>query len=301
VCSDEHGPVAFYPLTYLKPDETREIFAKQGHGDIERSHQAIFENLMDRIRADIADRKTRDVNDNRSVVIAHAFVTTYGTTSKRAVEGDQLVEDGVVVSDSERHISVGGLQTVTADTFDGATYVALGHLHGAQKISPVASKTTLRYSGSILKYSLSEIHHKKSFVVVHLDNSITLTDESIEVIPIPQPRQMVRISATTAELLSDKFDQHVQDYVDLTITDERVDPVNMANVRKKFEYIVATRSARFGKDRLKQFATETRPLVTDIDIIETFFDKVAGAKLNDEEREIIHGAIENVTVAGSNN
>jgi exonuclease SbcD len=299
IISDAHGDIGFYPLTYLKPDESREIFTKQGHGEIDRSHQAIFENVMGRIRADINRRRSENPKSSRNVVVAHAFVTTYGTSSQREIVDGTVIENGVTVSESERPISVGGLQTVSADTFDGATYVAMGHLHGAQKISTVSSPSQLRYSGSLLRYSLSEINHKKSFVVLTLNDSDVIDDDQIEIVPIPQPRNMVRISATTSELLSDKYDRNVQDFVDLTITDERLDPVEVAQVRKKFEYIVATRNSRFSEDRLERFRADLGPslVVTDFDIVATFFDKVAGATLDKAETKLVNQIIEAATNA----
>lgn len=55
---------------------------------------------------------------------------------------------GATRCDSEE-LSVGGVDDVDASVFDGFDYVALGHLHGPQKIG----KETVRYSGTPLKYS----------------------------------------------------------------------------------------------------------------------------------------------------
>jgi len=82
--------------------------------------------------------------------------------SRRATNGDgprpaavliaHCFLDGFRRCESERPLSIGGVETVPAECFDGFDYVALGHLHGPQ----ARSAQHLRYSGSILKYSFSE-------------------------------------------------------------------------------------------------------------------------------------------------
>ena len=103
---DDHGPVAVHGLPYLDPDHLRAAWGLPG-----RSHQATLTEAMRRVRADLATRP----RGTRSVVMAHAFVA--GHQEPRP-------------SDSERDISVGGVQLVPTTVFDGVDYVALGHLHG---------------------------------------------------------------------------------------------------------------------------------------------------------------------------
>ena len=55
------------------------------------------------------------------------------------------------------------MDNVDAEVFDGIDYVALGHIHRPQKITE-----KIRYSGSILKYSFSEIKYDKSVTVVEI-------------------------------------------------------------------------------------------------------------------------------------
>ncbi len=98
VLNDEHGPVAFYGIPYLEPEITRAELDVPGA----RSHQEILDAAMARVQTDAAERS------GRAVVLAHAFVV------------------GGEPTESERSISVGGVETVSAATFDGADYVALG-------------------------------------------------------------------------------------------------------------------------------------------------------------------------------
>src|SRR5918992_1647454 len=126
---DEHGEVAVYGLPYLEPEIARHELGGGGRGNsTARTHEAVLTEAMDRVRRDLFLRP-----DTRAVVLAHAFV------------------GGGVPSDSERDICVGGVDLVPAPVFDGVDYVALGHLHRPQTITP-----RLRYSGSPLAYSFGE-------------------------------------------------------------------------------------------------------------------------------------------------
>lgn len=116
VLGDAHGDIALYGLPYLEPALVREQL-----GAAKAGHEAVLAAAMDRVRADLAGRPA----GTRSVVLAHAFVA------------------GGAASDSERDITVGGVAAVPTGIFDGVDYVALGHLHGSQTLTP-----RVRYSGS---------------------------------------------------------------------------------------------------------------------------------------------------------
>lgn len=289
ILKDGHGDVAFYPLTFLFPDQSIETFASLGQGEVARSHQAVHEHAMSLVRADLKARKT-----NRSVVISHSFVTTYGTKKKREFVDGIEVENDATVSESERDISVGGVQTVTADTFDGATYVALGHLHGPQKIAAQKSKAVLRYSGSPIKYSLSEKNHNKSFVVVSIGADSVITDKDIEIVPIPQTRGMSTVQATCAEILSGKFESKKDDFVELIITDEELDAIELAKARTYFPYVLSTNTKSFNVSRLQDFAGVDTQNLSDMELIAQFFDKVAGKKLQGADLKTIEAVYEEV-------
>jgi exonuclease SbcD len=286
---DEHGEVAFYPLTFLYPDQSIETFAALGQGEVGRSHQAVHEHAMSLVSADLSAR-----NNPRAVVIAHSFVTTYGTKTKRAEVNGVEVENDATVSESERDISVGGVQTVTADVFDGATYVALGHLHGPQKISTQKSKALLRYSGSPIRYSLSEKNHNKSFAIVTLGSSNTITDEDIEIVPIPQSRGMATVKATCAEVLQGKYASNKDDFVELIITDDELDAIELAKTRNYFPYVLSTQTKSFGVSRLQEFAEIDTQNLSDLELISEFFFKVSGNKLEGADLKTVTAAYEEV-------
>jgi exonuclease SbcD len=194
--ADEHGPVALYGVPYLLPDA---VMADLGVES--RTHEAVLAEAARRIRADAAARGI-----GRTVVAAHAFVT-----------GGQAAE-------SERDIRIGGVADVPAGVFAGFSYVALGHLHGAQRAGPpgaaaavegpmapgpvtpgpVTHGTVIRYSGSPLAFSFSEKDHRKSVTLAEIDAAGQV---HITALPTPVPRPLREVRGTLDDLLA-RADEH---------------------------------------------------------------------------------------------
>lgn len=169
--ADEFGAIVFYPLPYLEPDLAREVFGARG-SKLERSHAAVMDAALDLIESDMLKRDA-----SRAIGIGHAFVAAVGANPE--------------TSESERDLTVGGVQVISASTFAGRglTYVALGHLHRQQIVS--SAEPLISYSGSLLRYSLSETAHTKSVSIVEIGAVGTLPE--IELVELPQPRPMSRL------------------------------------------------------------------------------------------------------------
>lgn len=208
ILTDEHGPVAIYPLPYLDPESVREPW-----GLLHRSHEMALGEAMLRVRRDLAARR-----HTRSVVMAHAFVANVGA---------RLEE-----SDSERDISVGGVSLVPTALFDKVDYVALGHLHGRHTLSD-----RVRYSGSPLAYSFSERHQVKGSWLVDLAADGTI---STEFIAAPVPRRLVRLEGELTDLLADPTLEVDHDaWVQAVLTDD-IRPVQaMERLRQRFPHTLA--------------------------------------------------------------
>ncbi|MCW2787612.1 MAG: Exodeoxyribonuclease subunit [Marmoricola sp.] len=205
VLVDDHGPVAVYGIPYLDPDVARAAWELPT-----RSHQAALTAAMDLVRADLAARPP----ETRSVVLAHAFVL------------------GGAASDSERDIAVGGVSAVATGVFDGVDYVALGHLHGRQTLTP-----SVRYSGSPLAYSFSEADHLKGSWLVDLGAGGEIDARFIEA---PVLRRLARIAGELADLLADPRHRDAEDaWVQATLTDAVRPAQAMARLQERFPYAVA--------------------------------------------------------------
>lgn len=200
--------LAAYGLPYLEPDLHREALGA------ERSHAAVLNAAMDRVRADLATR-----GDVRTLVAAHAFITGSGPA---------------VVSESERDLRVGGIGDAPASVFAGVDHVALGHLHGAQRVS--AEPHSASYSGSPLAFSFSEEAHVKS--VTLLDIPPTGSVET-RLIPTPVPRPLITLTGDLEALLADPqtlgFSEH---WVRVVLTDERRPDDPMGRLRQVLPYVV---------------------------------------------------------------
>ncbi|MFG2894650.1 exonuclease SbcCD subunit D [Streptomyces sp. NPDC048248] len=261
---DAYGPVALYGLPYLEPAMVREEL-----GARRADHAEVLGAAMDRVRADLADRPA----GTRSVVLAHAFVT------------------GGAVSDSERDITVGGVASVPAAVFDGVDYAALGHLHGAQTLSP-----RVRYSGSPLAYSFSEAGHRKLSWLVDLDAAGEVHAERVD---CPVPRPLARLRGTLEQLLDDPaWSGDEESWVEATLTDSSRPHEPMARLAKRFPHIV---SLVFDPDEgptrsLASYAQRLRGR-SDQEIAEDFVEHVRAGRVADaDERAELRSAIDDVRV-----
>jgi len=268
VLQDEYGEVLVYALPFLDPDLVRHDLG--GEEPLVRSHDAVTTRALELIEV---NRQSR--GNPRSVLIGHAFVVAGAAPE---------------VSESERDLSIGGVQSVPAARFsDSFDYVALGHLHRPQQVGSPA----IRYSGSLLRYSFSEAGHEKSFLVVDLG----ARGAAIEIaqLVIDQPRPMSRLRGSMLELLSDAYLVEREHFVELIVSEEsypermhaRLDAVFPFALRKEFESTrrideLAPRGDARGREPLdvvRDFLASTGVDVdeqTDVALLRAVYERVRG-------------------------
>ncbi|MEV8585360.1 exonuclease SbcCD subunit D [Streptomyces sp. NPDC051180] len=265
VLADGHGDVALYGLPYLEPALVRDRL-----GATKAGHEAVLAAAMDRVRADLATRPP----GTRSVVLAHAFVA------------------GGAPSDSERDITVGGVSAVPTGVFDGVDYVALGHLHGSQTLTP-----RVRYSGSPLAYSFSEADHRKTMWLIDLGADGAVTDAVR--LDCPVPRTLARIRGRLDDLLADPaLTPHEQAWVEATLTDpvRPAEPMNRLTERFPHTLHLVFDPERTADDTGASYAQRLRDR-SDRQIAEDFVAHVrGGATLDGAERAVLYGAFDDVRV-----
>ena len=200
--TDEHGPVHLYLLPFVKPVHVRRCFPERE-----------IETYTDAVAAAV---KAMDVDPAaRNVLVTHQFVT------------------GAARCESEE-VSVGGSDNVDASVFDGFDYVALGHLHGPQTVG----RETVRYCGTPLKYSFSEVHHKKSVTVVELGEKGTVT---VRTVPLTPRRDLVELRGAYEEVTRRDFYEgngYQDSYVHITLTDEEDVPDALGKLRLIYPYLM---------------------------------------------------------------
>ncbi|GAA2204599.1 exonuclease SbcCD subunit D [Nonomuraea monospora] len=241
--------VAFYGIPYLEPELVRAAWELP-----DRSHTAAVSHAMTRIRADA-------VRHRASVVLSHCFVT------------------GGQASDSERDISVGGVAHVPLQAFDGVDYVALGHLHGRQRMSD-----TVRYSGSPLAYSFSEVGHLKGSWLVTLG-------EGAEFVPAPVPRPVGRLRGELEDLLTlPAYTAYEDHWLQVVLTDAVRPKSAMDRLRARFPHTLALSfDPAGGAPAAQPVRLNGRP---EAEVALDFVREVRGEPAAPEEEDLLRQAIE---------
>ena len=180
---DEHGPVQFWLMPFVKPAHVRRFFPEE-----------TVESYTDALRVAVGHMDLSRAT--RNVLLSHQFVT------------------GAMTCESEE-ISVGGSENVDASVFAEFDYVALGHIHGPQNIG----SNRIRYCGTPLKYSLSERNHHKSVTVVELGAK---GDLALRAVPLHPKRDLRLLHGKFAELTDKAYytGTRVEDYLYVELTDE---------------------------------------------------------------------------------
>jgi len=247
------GELALYPIPYLEPDAVRMALGVE-----ERGHGPVLAAAMELVRADLARRPA----GTRAVVVAHAFVA------------------GGQPSGSERELALGGVASVPVSSFARADYVALGHLHGSQRVGENG-----RYAGSPLAFSFSEATHRKSVALVDL-----ATDSpEVELVACPVPRPLARVRGTLAELLSDPAHEAAEEaWVEVTLTDTVRPADAMDRLRRRFAHAVALHFAPEGlpTGAAGSYAARLRGL-SDLELAASFVEDVRGTAVSGEEEALL--------------
>ena len=202
---DEFGSINFYMLPFVKPTFVRPFFKD-------------IESYDDAVRL-VIESQNIDYNQ-RNILICHQFVTA----------------SGVSPSLSESEIGpIGGIDNVDVGALLGFDYVAMGHLHGPQKLV----KDYIRYGGSPLKYSFSESNHNKSIPLVEIGKKENGAD--IKLLPLTPRRDMRKIKGPFNELMNEDISNgaNPQDYIHVTLTDDEIIIDPMGKLRTVYPNIMS--------------------------------------------------------------
>ena len=177
--------VNFYMLPFVKSAYISHIFQLQTD-----SYEECFRYLIEHTKID---------EEETNILLSHQFVTA----NKKNPE----------LSDSETS-SLGGIDNIDFHIFDPFDYVALGHIHKPQAMG----REMVRYAGSILKYSFSEIHMDKKATILTIDAKKEI---SLSFHPLKLLRDMREIECSLEELLKKQCEIGKQeDYMHVILTDE---------------------------------------------------------------------------------
>ncbi|GEN50146.1 exonuclease SbcCD subunit D [Alkalibacterium pelagium] len=234
-----------------------------------------IKDLQDATRVQIESIKEKMNPDELNILIAHGYVVNGGKES---------VED----SDSERPLSIGTAEYVDVNLFDAFDYVALGHLHKAQKVK----SDRVRYSGSPVKYSKSEAGHKKQHLLVDLKKDMI----DVQTIPTNPKRDLRVVRGFFDELMQDES----EDYVFFELEDKGYVMDAMHQLRRRYPYAMGLEYLS-KKDRQPKETTRTHQLADKKDVLELFNDFYENFKdepLDDERKQVVNGVWEDVQKGG---
>lgn len=186
---DKDKTINIYLLPFVKASQVRHFYPDAEIETYEDAVRTIIDN------ADINEAET-------NILAAHQFV---------AGKGKETIFSG---SESAGVLNVGLVEQIGASCFERFDYVALGHIHAPQQLG----RETLRYCGSPLKYSLSEINNDKSMPLISIEDG----NVSVELIPLEPKRDMRHIKGRMEQLLDKENIRSPEDFVYVTLTDEDV-------------------------------------------------------------------------------
>lgn len=177
--------INFYMLPFVKPAYINHVLKIQTE-----TYEECFKHLMEQVKIN---------EDETNILLAHQFVTV----GKNSPE----------LSDSETS-SLGGIDNIDYRLFDAFDYVALGHIHKPQAMG----REMVRYAGSILKYSFSEIRKDKQATILTISKNkqISLSHHLLK--PLRDMREM---ECSLESLLKRKCEiGNEEDYMHVILTDE---------------------------------------------------------------------------------
>lgn len=256
--SDRYGEINIYMLPFVKPSLVKRVYPEE---EIITYQDAV----------NVAVQHMQIDTDKRNILLAHQFVT------------------GAARCDSEE-LSVGGLDDVDASIFDGFDYVALGHLHGPQKIG----KETVRYSGTPLKYSFSEANQKKAAVIVDVEEKGKINIQQIPLVPKHDMREIRGIYMEVTALDFYK-DMKTDDYLHITLTDEEDIPDAIGKLRTIYPNIM-----KLSYDNLRTRAAGTVRGTAEVEekspmeLLKEFYELQNNQPMTDEQEEIARGMMEEI-------
>ena len=262
--NDEYGSINIYMLPFVKPADVRLHFP-----DVD------IQSYDDAIRC-IIKHSTID-KSKRNIIMVHQFVTGNSVNVERC--------------DSET-ISLGGVDNVDVSNFDSFDYVAMGHVHGAQKLI----KETVRYAGSPLKYSFSEVFQKKSLPLIEIKEKNNI---HVDLIPLTPLHDMRKIKGKLNDLISQDITSFgdVNDYLHVVLTDEDYVIDAIGKLRKVYPNVL---KIDYDNERTKDNINLKNSVSGDVtkrselDIFKEFYMNQNHIELDDDRIKILENIIKDI-------
>lgn len=255
----------FCPVPFLRPREL--VTSQAGHSSGEKQQlllNAISDYYQQQYEAACALRGDRPLP-----IVASGHLTTVGASK----------------SDAVRDIYIGTLEAFPASHFPPVDYIALGHIHRAQKIG---GSEHIRYSGSPIALSFDETGKSKSV------NLVTFTDGQLTevlplTVPVTQPLAVLKGDfSSISEQLTQWRDapQEPVVWLDIEITSDEY----LHDIQRKIQAqtedlpveVLLVRRSRAQRERI--LAGERRETLSELQVEEVFERRLAQETLEEAQQ-----------------
>lgn len=254
--NDEFGEVNIYLLPFVKASQVRHFYPEEKIENYDAAVRTIL--------------KHTDIDyEKRNVIVAHQFIAGKGTDPELGG------------SEGAGTLSVGLVEKISYDCFDGFDYAALGHIHSPQSVG----REEVRYSGSPLKYSLSEVNNDKSVPMITLGDK---GDVKIELLKLRPLRDMRHLKGPIEKLLDKSNISRPEDFIYATLTNEEIinDAMGiMQQVYPNTVRIVYDNSRTRELDRIDITAITQHKSFDEL--ISDFYRKMYSCEISEEELQVM--------------
>lgn len=257
--NDSYGLINFWLLPFVKSSRVRFY-----HEDLDTSsYDAAIKSAL----------SVCDINSlERNVILSHQFVTS-GAVAPDASGSESVAPE-----------YVGTVERVDASAFDIFDYVALGHIHRPQRIN----RDTMRYCGSPLKYSLSEVGQNKGTTLVTMREK---GDVDVEVIPLRPLHEMRHIKGNLRAVIAPENVTDPEDYVYVTLTDETVIPDAMSIIKNAYPNAIHMDYDNSHTKAIESFTfAEFTKKKSFEELMGDFYRQIMGSEPTDEEWKLLRKA-----------
>ena len=300
VYEDEYGEVNIYMLPFIKPIQVKKYMVnakvdREATDDDFAQVDGGFARKNDEEQQIIDSKVEKDDNveeiswDNYDIAYKMVMDSIALDKTKRNIIMTHQFVTGADICDSEE-LAISGLDNISVSHFDGYDYVALGHIHRAQKLI----KDTIRYSGTPLKYSLSEMNHKKSVTVVDMKDKDNIDIKLIDLKPL---HDMRHIKGTYEEISyrENYINTDTSDYMHITLTDEEDVPDAIGKLRTIYPNIMKldydnTRTRQNMEIEVTKQVEEKKP----IELFSELYEMQNNKELTPEQEEYMRELIDAV-------
>lgn len=261
---DEYGKLNIYLLPFIKPVEVKKYFE-----DEILSYDETIKKIIEKENID---------ETQRNIILTHQFVTCIGEEVER--------------TDSET-ISLGGIDNVDISNYDKFDYVAIGHVHRPQRIG----RDTARYAGTMLKYSFSEVNHKKTIPIIDFKEKGNINIKLVELIPL---RDMREIKGPIEELTKKENykNTNTEDYIKAIITNEEPVYDAIGQIRKVYPNVlkleIQNSKSSVSQNDEKEKELQNIKNKSEVELFNEFYKFQNYTELNDEQTQVIENIVKEI-------